>query len=100
LTGVQSRLYGHDQNDRPDQDEEAPMCATAATETPDLPLWLSVDEFAEAVGIGQTLAGELAKDGHLLRAHRHGVRRVIRIHRDSVAAYLDATLIRPEGSAA
>jgi excisionase family DNA binding protein len=75
------------------------MCMTATTEATQPSLWLSVPQFAAAVGISDTLAGQLAEHG-TIRAHRHGVRRVIRIHRDEVARYLDATLIRPEGSAA
>lgn len=75
------------------------MCATAGTEATDLPLWLSVPQFAEKVGISDTLAGQLAETG-LVRAHRHGRRRVIRIHRDEVARYLAATLIHPDGEVA
>jgi excisionase family DNA binding protein len=75
------------------------MCATAATEVTPLPLWLSVPAFAQAVGISDTLAGQLADTG-LIRAHRHGTRRVIRIHRDEVARYLAATLIHPDGEVA
>lgn len=71
------------------------MCATEATEVTPLPLWLSVPAFAEAVGISDTLAGQLAETG-LVRAHKHGRRKVIRIHRDEVPRYLAATLIRPD----
>lgn len=85
------------------------MCATAvdeATGLPEwigeivarLPEWLSVEEFADAVGIGKTLASQLADDGHLLTAGRRGVRRVIRIHRSDVGRYLLDTLIRPTGT--
>jgi hypothetical protein len=74
---------------------EAPMCATEATEVTPLPLWLSVPQFAKAVGISDTLAGQLAETG-LVAAHKHGRRKVIRIHRDEVPRYLAATLIQPK----
>jgi hypothetical protein len=75
------------------------MCATAATEVTALPLWLSVPQFAQAVGISDTLAGQLAQTG-VIRGHEHGVRKVIRIHRDEVSRYLAATLIHPDGAVA
>lgn len=71
------------------------MCATTATEMTTLPLWLSVPQFAKAVGISDTLAGQLAETG-IVRAHQHGRRKVIRIHQDEVARYLAATLIHPQ----
>jgi hypothetical protein len=74
---------------------EAPMCATDATGVTGLPLWLSVPQFAQAVGVSDTLAGQLAETG-LVRAHKHGRRKVIRIHRDEVPRYLAATLIQPK----
>jgi excisionase family DNA binding protein len=48
------------------------------------PEWLTVTEFANAIGISRSIVYELVKRGELRQARRFG--RLIRIHRDALRA--------------
>jgi excisionase family DNA binding protein len=48
------------------------------------PEWLTVTEFANAIGIGRSMVYELVRRGEVKQARRFG--RLIRIHRDALRA--------------
>lgn len=48
------------------------------------PEWLTVTEFANAIGIGRSMVYELVRKGELKQVHRFG--RLIRVHRDALRA--------------
>jgi excisionase family DNA binding protein len=70
-------------------DDRATLSANATPPSaPDVdskwPEWMTVTEFANAIGIGRSMVYELVRRGEVKQARRFG--RLIRIHRDALRA--------------